>query len=290
MANKNYLPVFVFILLCLIWGSTWIFIKIGLQDAPPLLSAGARFFVASLLLYPFMRLKGLKIPKDWKILSIMLYTGLFAVSVVYGLVYWSEQYIPAGLAAVLFSTFPFFVILFSHFMIADDRLSVKKITGSVVGFAGVAVIFMDSLKIENSMALLGTLAVVLSAFFAAVSNVVIKRNSKSLDPVVLTVVQMICGTISLLILGLVFENLNDFRITFKSMGSLVYLALMGSCVAFISYYWLISKIKVTTAALIVFIIPIVALFLDWIVLEQALNWRVFAGSGLVVGGIGVASR
>ncbi|MFQ5824948.1 MAG: DMT family transporter [bacterium] len=290
MSNRNYLPGFVFIILCLIWGSTWLFIKIGLEDAPPLLSAGMRFLVASLLLYPFMRLKGLRIPRDWKILSIMLYTGLFTMSIAYGLVYWSEQYISAGLTAVLFSTFPFFVILFSHFMITDDRLSVTKIIGSVIGFTGVAVIFMDSLKIENSKVLLGISAVIFSASCAAVSDVVIKRNSKSLDPVVLTVVQLICGAISLLFVGLLLENISDFKITFKSIGSLFYLAIMGSCIAFISFYWLISQIKVTTAALIVFVIPMVALFLDWIVLQQALNWRVLAGSGLVIGGIGIGSR
>ncbi|MFQ5753523.1 MAG: DMT family transporter, partial [bacterium] len=227
---------------------------------------------------------------DWKVLSIMLYTGLFAISVSYGLVYWSEQYISAGLTAVLFSTLPFFVILFSHFMIADDRLSVTKVIGAVIGFIGVAVIFLDSLKLESPRAFLGTCAVILGAICAAASDVVIKRNSKFLHPVVLTVIQMICGAVSLLIVGFLFENINDFKLTIKSIGSLLYLSLMGSCIAFIAFYWLISQVKVTTAALIVFVIPIVALFLDWIILEQVLNWRVFAGSGLVIGGIGLATR
>jgi drug/metabolite transporter (DMT)-like permease len=290
MPNKNYLPAFVFILLCLIWGSTWLFIKIGLDDAPPFLSAGLRFLIASLLLYPFMRMRGLKIPRDWRILSVMVYTGLFAVSVAYGIVYWSEQYISAGLTAVLFSTFPFFVIILSHYMITDDRLSSAKILGSVIGFSGVALIFIDSLKIENQLAMIGAIAVVIGAVFTAISNVVIKKNSKSLNPIVLTVVQLACGAVSLLLVGLLLEDIGDFKITVKSVGSLFYLAIMGSCIAFICYYWLISQVKVTKAVLLVFVIPIVAIFLDWLVLGQALNWRVFAGSGLVVGGVGIANR
>lgn len=290
MANRNFLAVIVFIMLCLIWGSTWMFIKIGLKDAPPFLSAGLRFLVASLLLFPYVRLMGLKIPKDWQTLSIMISTGLFAVSVSYGLVYWSEQYIPSGLTAVLFSAFPFFVIIFSHMMIADDRLSVTKIIGATIGFTGVTAIFVDSLKIENPKALLATSAVILSAICAALSDVVIKKNSKSLNPATLTLIHMFCGTVVLLILALFFENANNFRITMMSIGSILYLAIMGSCFAFIAFYWLISQIKVTTASLIIFVIPIVALFLDWLVLEQSLNWRVFAGSSLVITGIGIASR
>jgi drug/metabolite transporter (DMT)-like permease len=290
MANRNFLAVLVFIMLGLIWGSTWMFIKIGLEDAPPFLSAGLRFLVASLLLFPYVRLKGLKIPRDRQTLSIMIFTGLFAVSVSYGLVYWSEQYISSGLTAVLFSSFPFFVIIFSHIMIADDRLSVTKIIGATIGFTGVTAIFLDNLKIENPKALFATSAVILSARSAALSDVVIKKNSKSLNPATLTLVHMLCGTAVFLIIGLVFENINNFNITMKSIGSIFYLAILGSSIAFIAFYWLISQIKVTKASLIIFVIPIVALFLDWLVMEQTLNWRVFAGSGLVITGIGIASR
>ncbi len=220
----------------------------------------------------------------------MVYTGLFAVSASYGLVYWGEQYISAGLTAVLFSAFPIFVILFSHFVIADDRLSVTKLLGAITGFTGVAVIFADSLKFQDARTVLGTVGVVLGAVCAAVSNVVIKRNFKSLNPVVLTLVHMMCGSLALLAAGLVFENPNEFNITLRSVGSVLYLAVMGSCLAFICYYWLISQVRVTKASLVVFVIPIVALFLDWLILEQTLHWRVIAGSGLVIGGVGIASR
>jgi len=290
LSNKNTLPILVFIMLCLIWGSTWIFIKIGLDDAPPFLSAGARFLVAAVLLYPFMKLRGLQFPRNWRVLSIMIYTGFFAISVSYGLVYWSEQYVSAGLTAVLFSSFPFFVLIFSHFIIADDRFSFKKIVGSIVGFSGVAVIYVDSINLESTVILLGTSAIVVSAVFTAFSNVVIKRHSESLNPIVLTVVQMICGAVSLLTVGFLFENVGDFKFTIKSIGSLFYLSIVGSCIAFISFYWLIRQVKVTTASLIIFVIPVVALFLDWLVLDQLLSWRILAGSGLVLSGVGLASR
>ncbi|RMD89845.1 MAG: hypothetical protein D6813_10035 [Calditrichaeota bacterium] len=288
MGNRNYLPALVFISLCIIWGSTWIFIKLGLQDAPPFLSAGMRFVVATLILFPLLKWRDLKIPREWKVLSIMLYTGIFAISVSYGLVYWSEQFIPAGLTAVLFSTMPFFVIILSHFMLSDDPLTINKIAGSVLGFSGVIVIFIDSLKIENPMAVWGTVGVVFASFCSAVSDVIIKKHSRSLHPIVLTTVQMFCGAVILFLLGVLFEDFQDFRITWRSVGSIVYLAVMGTSIAFIGFYWLIRQIRVSTASLLVFVIPIVALFLDWLIFGEVLNFRVWIGSFMVLGGIGIA--
>jgi len=101
---------------------------------------------------------------------------------------------------------------------------------------------------------------------------------------------MICGAVSLLTVGFLFENVGDFKFTVKSIGSLFYLSIVGSCVAFVAYYWLIRQVKVTTASLVIFVIPVVALFLDWLVLDQLLSWRILAGSGLVISGVGLASR
>lgn len=290
MTNNKAAPVAVFVVLCLIWGSTWLFIKIGLEDAPPVLSAGMRFLIAAAILFPVMQAKGLKLPADRKVLAVMVYTGFFAISIAYGLVYWGEQYIPAGLAAVLFSTFPFFVMILSHFRLADDRLNTTKILGATVGFAGVGFIFLDRLDVGGPGAGAGIAAVIVSAMCAAVGNVEVKRHVKSLNPLILTVVQMTCGAVALLIIGLLVEDVADFRFSLRTIGSLFYLAILGSCVAFISYYWLIKRIKITTASLIVFVIPIVALLLDWLVLDQRLNWQVAVGSCFVIGGIWVARR
>ena len=168
-------------------------------------------------------------------------------------------------------------------IIADDKLSLVKVLGSVVGFSGVVIIFIGNLTIANSMAVFGTAGIIISAIFAAISSVVIKKNSELLNPIVLTVVHMICGAITLLIVGFIFENLSDFKITFRSIGTLLYLAILGSCVAFICYYWLISKLKLLRAALFVFVIPIIPLLLEWLLLVKALNEQCFRGRELVLG-------
>ncbi|MFQ5674786.1 MAG: DMT family transporter, partial [bacterium] len=226
MIDKKYLPHAVFLMLCLIWGSTWVVIKIGLQEAPPFLSAGARFLIAVLLLYALMKIRGLKLPKDRRALMLMIYTGTFAVSLAYGLVYWAEQHVAAGLTAVLFSSFPFFVIIYSHFMIANDRLTKMKIIGSCIGFGGVVLIYLDSLRIDNVFVLVGASAIVVSAICTAFSNVVIKKNFDILDPVVLSVVQMTCGAVTLLAIGFIFEDPANFRLTLTSLASLFCLAVV----------------------------------------------------------------
>src|SRR2546423_2648853 len=148
----------VWLILCGIWGSTWLFIKLGLADLPPLTFAGIRFVFASLILTLLILARGVKWPragKDWLLIATV---GLLQFSFNYGLVFWGEQHIPSGLAAVLQSTFPAFGLVIAHFYIPEERITRKKILGVLLGFAGVAIIFSDRLTIAWKGALLGSIA------------------------------------------------------------------------------------------------------------------------------------
>jgi drug/metabolite transporter (DMT)-like permease len=278
----------VWLILCGIWGSTWLFIKLGLADLPPLTFAGIRFLVASLILSALILARGVRWPRsrrDWFLIAIV---GLLQFTLNYGLVFWGEQYIPSGLAAVLQSTFPAFGLVIAHLYLPYERLTTRKVIGVLMGVVGVAIIFSNQLTIAGHLALLGSVALVASAFFGAYSNVLVKAYAKEVDPQVLAAGQMIFGFPPLLIIGIVTEG-NPFRFhwTMTAVISLAYLVVVGSVIAFALYYWLVRHMEVTKTMLIALVTPVVAVLLGMIVLHEKLNWRLFVGAACIISGIGL---
>jgi drug/metabolite transporter (DMT)-like permease len=278
----------VWLILCGIWGSTWLFIKLGLADLPPLTFAGIRFVLASLILSAMILARGVRWPRarnEWLLIAIV---GLLQFTLNYGLVFWGEQYIPSGLAAVLQSTFPAFGLVIAHLYLPYERMTPAKVIGVLLGVMGVAIIFSDRLTISGPMALFGSVALVLSAFFGSYSNVLVKAYATQIDPQVLAAGQMVCGFPPLLVLGLATEG-NPFRFhwTMMAVVSLAYLVVVGSVIAFALYYWLVRHMDVTKTMLIALVTPVVAVVLGMMVLHERLNWRLFAGGACIICGIGM---
>src|SRR2546423_9983365 len=143
----------VWLILCGIWGSTWLFIKLGLADLPPLTFAGIRFLLASIILSAMILARGVRWPRsrhDWLLIAIV---GFLQFSLNYGLVFWGEQHISSGLAAVLQSTFPVFGMVIAHFYLPYERMTPAKVAGVLLGVTGVAIIFSNQLAIAGPMAL-----------------------------------------------------------------------------------------------------------------------------------------
>jgi len=277
----------VWLILCGIWGSTWLFIKLGLQDLPPLTFAGIRFVLASLILTLLVLGRGVRWPrsrKDWMLIAIV---GILQFTLNYGLVFWGEQHIPSGLAAVLQSTFPAFGLVIAHLYLPYERMTVVRVFGVLLGVAGVAIIFSHELSIAGNMALLGSIALVLSAFFGAYGNVLVKAYGSAIDPQVLAAGQMLCGFPPLLVIGIAKEGSPfGFHWTAMALISLAYLVIIGSVVAFALYYWLVRHMDVTNTMLIALVTPVVAVVLGLMVLHEKLNWRLFAGGACIICGLG----
>ena len=201
----NSTPVKIFLvyaLACLIWGSTWLAIRIGLESLTPMFSAGVRFGLASLIVSVLMKIKKLKLQSDK--LSVQLYfiMGFFSFIIPFTLVYWAEQFVPSGLAAVLFAVFPFFVALLSYVMISADAIDRYKIAGMVIGFSGVLIIFSESLSLDFSDYLLGMAAIVFSAAIQSFVTVKLKKSGNHLNPLTMNFVPMGIAGIVLIPLGL----------------------------------------------------------------------------------------
>lgn len=278
----------VWLLLCLIWGSTWIFIKLGLDDWPPFTFAAMRFLLSAAILWLIVLFRGDSLPRarrDWLLIAGL---GISTFSVTYGLVFWGENRISSGLTAVLQAVIPAFGLLLAHYLLPNERITAAKLVGVALGILGVAVIFADQMNIAGASALWGCAAIIVSAFVVAYSNILVKLYSGHLQVAPLVAGQMTFGFVPLLIVGWIVEgNPLHLRWTPQAAGSLIYLAVVGSVIAFLLYYWLVKKIDVTKTMLISLVTPVVALLIGWLVRGEALSWRLALGSAAILSGIGM---
>ncbi len=276
----------VWLALCLIWGSTWLFIKLGLRDLPPLTFAGLRFLLASAVIWAIVIAWRRPLPKSGRDWLKLAWVGSIAVALNFGLVFWGEQRINSGLAAVLQATIPAFGLIFAHFHLPNERLTARKLAGAGVGVTGVSLIFYDQMKIEGAEALKGCFALLVSSVCMAYANVFIKARLQHVDSSVISAGQMVCGICPLLALGAVFEG-DPFAHRWSALSaiSLAYLALIGSVLGFLLYFWLVTKIEVTKTMLISLVTPVTALLIGWVTLGEKLSWRVAAGSAAILAGI-----
>jgi drug/metabolite transporter (DMT)-like permease len=278
----------VWLILCGIWGSTWLFIKLGLEDLPPLTFAGIRFAISCAILFGIIKFRHISLPSartEWSLLAL---TGILSFTLNYGLLFWGEQYISSGLAALLQATIPAFGLVIAHFYLPGERITPAKTVGIVLGIIGVGVVFSQQLSVAGGRAFAGCVALVLSSMFVAYSNVLVKARGRKLDPAILAWGQMFFGLIPLLIIGIPMEGSPfSFHWTWMAVVALLYLAVVGSVVAFLLYYWLVRNMDVTKSMLIALVTPVVAVLLGTVVLHEELSWRTMVGGAMIIGGIGL---
>jgi drug/metabolite transporter (DMT)-like permease len=284
-------PVAAWLLLSLIWSSTWLFIKLGLEDLPPVTFAGIRFVVASLALGAFVVVARRPLPRARREWGLIALTGVMSFSLNYGLLFWGEKYISSGLAALLQTTIPVFGLVIGHVHLPNERMTPRKVAGVSLGIAGVAFILSYQKEANGASALWGGGAIVVGAFCTAYANVLIKSRGARIDPAALALGQMVCGFVPLLVFGAAFEgNPLKLRWTPLAIVCLLYLALVGSALAFLLFYWLVRNMDVTRTMLIPLVTPVIALSLGAIFLHEALTWRVAAGGAAVMCGIALIVR
>jgi drug/metabolite transporter (DMT)-like permease len=285
MKSTTFKIFFAYILLCLLWGSTWMVIRASLESLTPFISIGARFITASFFILILMKVRGVSLQIDRESMRIYFLMGILSFVIPFGLVYWAEQFVPSGLASVLFGVYPFFVALFSFFRIPSELIGKFKIIGMSLGFIGIVVIFSDSFTTDLSNLFIGMVAVALSGVMQAWMAVTIKKSGKHLNPLSMNLVPMSIAGIAGLLIGLALEDLSKIKIDNTAIFAVLYLAFFGSVVTFTSFYWLMKKINVVMLSLMAFITPIVALFLGWIFYKETLTTQHPIGSSLVLVGL-----
>jgi drug/metabolite transporter (DMT)-like permease len=278
----------VWLILCLIWGTTWLFIKVGLKEIPPFTFAMLRFATAILVvasLLWFLRIALPRTAKEWRLLAI---TGILQFGVNYSLVFWSELHITSGLAAVLQAMIPVFGLMLAAVYLPEEKVTWLKLAALAIGIAGVAVIFYEQLSIQNAMAFAGSAAIVVGAFAAAHASILTKAKGGGIHPAMLLFGQMTCGTLPIILMAVFFEG-NPFAIHYSAMGifSILYLAIMGTVVSFWLYYWLLHRVESTKAMTIALVTPFIAVVCGSIFLNEELKGQTLTGGVLIVASVGL---
>jgi len=280
-----------FVTLCVVWSSTWLAIKIGLRDLPPISYAGIRFVVAIVALLAVSIGRARLLPRSRAEYIILALTGVLMFSVNYGLLFWGELHVSSGLAAVLQATIPIFGLMFAHLMLPDEPMHWQRLSGAFLAVAGVAVICARLLNFNGMMAFWGGLGIVVGAAGAAFSNVLLKQRPIQLGPAMIAAWQMIFGTVPLLVLGWMLEgNPIRFHWTTMSIFCLLYLAIIGSALTFLLLYWLLPQMQATNLQTVSLITPPGAVMLGWLLGGETFPLWSLLGAGLVLAGVWIIFR
>jgi drug/metabolite transporter (DMT)-like permease len=271
--------------LVLIWSSTWVAIKIGLEDLPPLLGAGIRFSLAGVGLLAVARLMGRPLRTDARLAAVL---ALLPFAAAYGLIYWGEQYVPSGLAAVLFGIMPLYSAVLASLLLAGEPLRGRLVAGIAVALAGLALAFGETLELGHSeYALAAAIACAAAPFASAIGNVAIKRDGGALDAVVLNGWAMLGGGALLLAVSATAEA---WEVTWsaRAVGSIAYLAVIGSAVPFVTLTVLLRELPAVTVSYITLLLPFGALAFGAALYDETVTLPAVAGAALVAGGLAVA--
>ena len=278
----------LYALLCLIWGSTWLAIKVGLVGVPPFLGAGLRFLLSTLLVGLMLagRRTRFALTRDDKICVLSL--GLLVFWLDYAAVYWAETRISSGLTAILFSTTPLMTSLLSAYWTRSETLSGRKIAGILVGVLGTALLFWPRERLDLSQQALCMLATLGGVLCAAINLVLMKKHGRDSDPFVLNFLGMGFGAVCLLAMSAVTESWPAVVWSRSNVLALLYLCIFGSVIAFSIYYYLIKKMDATIVSLSTLVFPIVALALGRAFLHETVTPTAVAGIATILAGVGVA--
>jgi len=277
-----------FAMLCVIWGSTWLAIRIGLQGAPPFLAASLRFIVASVTLVILASVFRSKWPSNRTEWALVGFVGLVLFTADYGLIYWGEQVVESGLSAILFATLPLQTALVANALLRGERLTVQKLAGISLGFGGILLIFRGQIGTAGLDKAFPMLAIVLSATCAAFATVALKRWGQATDPVTFNAVAMAVGAASLGLVSFAAREPWQMPTWPAGIGAILFLALAGSVVTFVTWQWLLKTAEATSLSFVALITPITAVLLGTTVGNEKFDAIDLVGSAIVLGGIYVS--
>ena len=276
----------LFGLLIVIWSSTWVAIKFGLEDTPPLLGAGLRFALAGVLLLGVAAAMRRPLRVDPQLAAIM---AVLPFAIAYGLIYWGEQHIPSGLAAVLFGVMPLYTALIAAVTIAAEPLRARVLAGVGVALGGLVLAFNESLTLgDDDHAGLAAVACVVAPLASALGNVAIKVRGAEQDPLALNGWAMLAGGALLLAVSGPVESWTSAEWTGTAFGAIGYLAVIGSAVPFVVLTLLIRQLPVVTMSYLPLLLPFGALVAGAALYDEPLTATALAGAALVGAGLVIA--
>lgn len=285
MNNKVLFP---FIALCLIWGSTWYFIKISLNaGVPPFFGVGFRFFLSGLLFFLIIFFKKESIPFNRQAIKLYLSFGLLNFALSYGITYWATQYVYSSISSILWGLFPLFTSVMAHFMIPEDnneKLTTNKMLALFVGLIGMIFIGSNQVIDLESQSFFAIMILVGAIMIAAWPSVLYKKHSDVVGPYQMNAVcQVLAGVVMLTLSYILKEDLSPIVWDNQLILASVYLVIFGGVISWGIYFWLYQYLSVTQVTYVAIFPPIVAITLGWIFLNEVLSAKEIIGTMFILG-------
>lgn len=282
---------FCFLAIYIIWGSTYLAIRYAVESIPPLYTAGLRHLSAGSILLIWCLAKRLR--PTWAQIRASIVIGVFFFLIGHGSLHWAEQKVPSGLASLLIASEPIWVFLLSAAAAKQWHWNASLLTGSLLGLGGVGLLMGRSALTSVPGMFISSLAVVISALSWSIGVVYSRRSHLSGNPLLLSALSLLAGSVQLLLVGTIAGEYRGFSISSVSMRSwlsLGYLILFGSVVAFTAYNWLMEHYSPTLVATHTFINPIVAVLLGWFLAGEAVTFNVLLSAAMVVSAVILVDR
>jgi len=274
-----------FAIIYLVWGSTFLAIRVGVREVPPFLLAGMRFWVAGIVLYAWMRVKGIASPtrREWAAASFLAVL-IFVLD--YGLLFWAEKRVPSGIAAVMMATIPVFIALAEILLLRTQKLTLRLGLALLVGICGVAVLVSHSAGFgQGAIDTSGAVALVVAAISWSLAAILTRKLSLPESKVMSSGAQMLVGGILLVLTAAMLGEFTAFdvrAVSSKTWLALTYLIVAGSIVAFTAYVWLIHHESPTKVGTYAYVNPVVAVLIGYALGGEALGARTILGTSLVL--------
>jgi drug/metabolite transporter (DMT)-like permease len=280
----------IFIALGFMWGSSYFFIKIAVEDGlPPLTLIAMRLFFGFLVVGSVVLIAREPLPRSARQYGHLLVMSVVNIVLPFFLITWGEQSIDSALAAILNSTVPLMVIVLAPFLLPDEHVTISRVVGLAVGFAGVLVLFVPDLGVLEGNDLLGWLALIGSSISYALGNIYAKRNVKGLRPMIPALFQVTFALLISSLLALLFEQpIGRVSVTPDALFAVVWLGILGSGLAYLAYFRLLKDWGATRTALVAYVLPIFGIALGTLIGEPITVNRVL-GTALIIAGVALVN-
>jgi len=279
----------VFITLGLIWSSSFLWIKIGVQEVAPMVLVAFRMLFGMLTSVAIAITQKVEWPRDWKTWRIFAILGPASLAIPIFLISWGEQTIDSAVASILNATVPLFTILIAHFWLQDDKITAQKMIGLLIGFAGVVILMSKDLSANAQNSAIGQAAVVLASVFYAWSAVYARKATQHMPGNIRSSAVLITATLFMWGFGPIIQQPFTFPKLPITWVAILWLGILGSGLATIMLYYLIHEIGPTKTTLVTYLFPVGGVILGVIFLDEQLSWQLITGSLLIIASLAVVN-
>ena len=278
----------VFLLLGAIWSSSFMWIKIAIREVGPVTLVAFRVLFGLLFGVVVILVQRVSLPRTFKAWLPLLLIGLTNIAVPFFLISWGELHIDSAVASILDATVPLFTILIAHFVLQDDRITLPKVAGLVIGFIGIIVLMSKDIG-SSSNSLFGQAAVILASVFYAISAIYIRKTTQDVSGILRSAGPLVSANAVMWLGALLFES----PVQIPQMGitwvALLFMGVLGSGLAFVMAFWLIHEIGPTRLSMVTYLFPLGGVILGVTFLNEQLTWHVVSGAVLIISSLAIAN-